>query len=120
MYLTPSTGVESLDPAHLVEKYGAKLNLTDEQKNLLLSIKVPEIESLDPSALIVNETESDDPDTLMQEYGFHMSQAGRGSDKKFSLKENWFVILGAVVIGMTALTFVYMAIGVDFRGVIGH
>ena len=124
VYLTPKHAVEALNPARLFRKYA--LRLTDEIKeqvmthyNAMVGL-FPEAEALDPNRLTVEETESDDPDRLNQELASVVADIKRGFLDRLGLKQQWFQILAGIAMGALAVTIIFMATGVDFRGIVQH
>ena len=117
VYLTPKNTVNALNPARLWKNSSGfnpdvKKQLTDLYEQMK---KVwPQANALDPDFLTVEETENDDPDTLMQEFDHHVSDIRKGFMGKTGLKENWFYILAGVTIGAMVITFAFMGLGVNF------
>jgi len=117
VYLTPKNTVNALNPARLWKNHaGFSPDIRKQLTDLYEQMKKvwPQADALDPDFLTVIETENDDPDTLMQEFDHHVSDIRKGFMGKTGLKENWFFILAGVLIGMMAVTFVFMGIGVNF------
>ena len=124
VYLVPKHAVEALNPARLFRKYAPRL--TEEIKtkvmehyNAMIAL-FPEAEALDPNRLTAEEMENDDPDRLNQELASTVSDIKRGFMDHLGLKQQWFQILAGVAMGGLAVTIIFMAMGVDFRGIVQH
>ena len=124
VYLTPRHAVEALNPARLFRKYALKL--TDEIKTQVMEhyekmiALFPEAEALDPNRLTAEEMENDDPDRLNQELASTVSDIKRGFMDRLGLKQQWFQIFAGIAMGALAVTIIFMAAGVDFRGIVQH
>ena len=124
MYLTPKSAVESLDPRRLWHKYSGVADVGEEVKTKLLELYSqmkglwPEMESLDPHMLTINETESDDPDTLNQELATTVSDIRRGFLGLTGVKQYWFYLFAGVAMGALAMAVILMTAGVNFSGIV--
>jgi len=124
VYLTPKSAVESLDPRRLWHKYSGVAGIGEEVKKKLLDhyeqmTKLwPEMESLDPHMLTINETESDDPDTLNQELATTVSDIRRGFLGLSGVKQYWFYLFAGVAMGALAMAVILMTAGVNFSGIV--
>ena len=115
-FLVPSNGLESLNPTKLIEKYGAKLQLTDEEKDALLSLegKMPEIAALDPQVLHETESNADSVDQLNLEAGYQVSEVRKGWFSGTKTQQIVMFVLVGVMAGFMAATLTYMAGHIDF------
>jgi hypothetical protein len=120
-YLVPSNGLESLNPSKLVEKYGAKINLSDNEKATLLALesKIPEIAALDPQVLHTEMVEADTVDSLNQEAAYQVSEIRKGWFSGAKTGQILMYVLLGIMVGGMAFTLAYMAGKVDFSHIAG-
>jgi hypothetical protein len=118
IYLVPETGLEAINPVKMIKKYGPKL--TKEQVDYLNKLPIPELQALNPEFLVKDMTETEDADTIFQEFKEHLASISAWGKVKNTLRENWFILVMSGVAGFAMATTVFMVTGADFRGVIGH
>jgi len=83
-------------------------------------LKIPEIQALNPEYLVQDMTETEDADTIFQEFKEHVASISAWSRAKSTLKENWFMFIMVGVAGFAVATTIFMITGADFRGVVTH
>jgi hypothetical protein len=129
IYLKPRAAVEALNPKKLYDKYLRSLGKEKMDKLIelvktfnagLITEGLPEEEALNPHLLTIEATESDDPDTLMQEFTHHVAEIRKGFFGKGALSEKLVWLLLGTLVGMAVITFTFMGAGVDFRGILQH
>jgi hypothetical protein len=118
VYLVPETGLEAINPEKIIKKYGVKLS--QEQVSVLKSIPEAETQALNPELLVKDMTETEDADTIFQEFKEHLASISAWGKVKSTLRENWFILVMSGVAGFAIASTVFMITGADFRGVIGH
>ena len=118
IYMVPKSGLEALNPKRLIEKYGPKL--PKDQVYFLMTLKIPEIQALNPEFLVQDMTETEDADTIFQEFKEHVASINTWSRAKSTLKENWFMFVMVGVAGFAVAKTIFMISGADFRGVVTH
>jgi hypothetical protein len=116
VYLVPETGMEAINPTKLIKKYGA--HLTQDQVDLLTKIDAVEIQALNPLLLVQDMTETEDADTIFQEFKEHVASIASWSKAKALLRENLFLFIMVGVAGFAIATTVFMVTGADFRTVL--
>jgi hypothetical protein len=131
IFLVPDTGMEAINPLKTIQKYGvvSMPKKTIDEVNRAIntyntSIKniegVEPMEALNPEFLVRDMTETEDPDTIFQEFKEHLVSISNWSKTKALLRENLFLFIMVGVAGFAIATTIYMVTGFDFRGVVGH
>jgi len=132
-FLVPSSGLEALNPTHLIKKYSAKLKdfslsilvksvgnfvklSFDEIKEILINLEphIEEIAALDPQVLHIQESESDNVDGMNQEAAFQTAEVRKGWFSGTKTGQMLLYVAVGIMVGVMACTFVYMAGHVDF------
>lgn len=129
VYLTPKNVVQALNPSYLYNKYLKKLGedklseikaIINTFNDSVKTLGLPENEALNPDNITIDNSENDDPDTLMQEVVHHVSDIRKGFQGKGSTQDFLIKVALGVLVGMAIVTFMYIGLGVDFRGVLNR
>lgn len=132
VFLVPDTGMESINPLKMIQKYGVNLKVNKTQiaqankaiktfNDAIADIEdlnLQPVEALNPEFLTRDMTETEDADTIFQEFKEHVASIASWSKAKALLRENLFLFIMVGVAGFAIATTVFMVTGADFRTVL--
>ena len=139
IYIAPRKGRNTINPEYLVKRYGERLSekqwkilekLSEEERDKLTDYKftpeeieqlrtIPEYEAVSPDLLNKETVETDEPDTLFEEFTHHVAEIRRAVQDLLGARPSLFTLLMYASSGALAMLVLLILGHADFSRVGG-